>query len=473
MSVICGSTQVDVGLPSNVPIADLIPELARLLLRDQYGESEPVPDDLSTQWSLERIGEGPLNDALSLSEAGVFDGGLLVLRTRPTRELPALYDDVVDAIAGINHRSFRTWTPGAGAWIGIIGGVAGSVVAVGAGVLTHDWGPGRIAAAVVSAILAIVSMAAASLSVSRYSSPNVSAALTTLACALGFATGWAAIPPGYGGLSVVLGLALSTAIALISLRITVGNPLVHMALIAASLVALIGAVGFVTWTNSLAQTGALVAALGLWVTLIAPRATVALAKLPIPTVPSPGTPLDSLDAEEHGNVRPGVSAIGHLTLPTVQALEVRAKAANSYVSGLMLGSAVAAVVGAVMVAMPGEEGTSWPQLILAYVVVGAIAMRGRSHVDLVQAATLFAVGLTGLLGVSVAVMFASGGWALAGYLMCLATVAGAIYFGAIAPRIEFSPTARRAGELLEYAMIVLVVPFAAWVIGLYGLARNA
>ena len=101
VSVLSGRTQVDVALPADVPVASLIPELAGLLLRNQFGEPERVPDDLSLHWTLGKVGQKVINETHTLIEAGIVDGDLLVLRSEATTELPTVYDDVIDAVAGM------------------------------------------------------------------------------------------------------------------------------------------------------------------------------------------------------------------------------------------------------------------------------------------------------------------------------------------------------------------------------------
>jgi type VII secretion integral membrane protein EccD len=49
--------------------------------------------------------------------------------------------------------------------------------------------------------------------------------------------------------------------------------------------------------------------------------------------------------------------------------------------------------------------------------------------------------------------------------------AGAVHFGFVAPAMSLSPLMRRGVELLEYLMLVAMVPLTCWICGLYGAVR--
>ncbi|WP_188586495.1 type VII secretion integral membrane protein EccD [Gordonia jinhuaensis] len=470
VSVLCGNTQVDVGLPSDVAIAALLPELARLLLRNEFGEARAVPDDLSSQWSLGRVGDTPFDESRTLTEVGVRDGDLLVLHTSAAGELPALYDDVIDAVAGINRREFAAWTPVAARWLGIVGLLVAAFSSVVWSVL-GPWASHRIAFTVIAGVAALAFLVGAALVSSVLSDMGFAAALTTASALFGFLAGYTAIGGDDRSVGWLVGSAIVAVIALLSLRITAGHPFTHMALLTSGVLVAIGAAIQVLWQEPVAKSAAIIAVVALLVTLIAPRLTILFTRLPIPTVPSAGVNLETLEAPQHNNVNAGVSAIGALALPEATALEVRAKSANSYLSGLMLGSSVVTATAAVITAIP-LHGFYWQGVVLAVLVSMALILRGRSHADLVQAATLIGVGLAGLLAVFALLAFSGGVWPVVGFGLAILIAVASGYFGVLAPRAEFSPVMRRIGEFAEYLMITATIPLAAWVLGVYGLARG-
>ncbi|MFZ2239518.1 MAG: EsaB/YukD family protein, partial [Gordonia amarae] len=111
VSVLGGNTQFDVGLPAGVPIATLIPELlVHIRSRDNdllRGAGSAGDDDEPASarphlWTLSMVGGEGLATHLSLSDAGVRDGELLVLQSTKSGSAPPLFDDVIDAVARLS-----------------------------------------------------------------------------------------------------------------------------------------------------------------------------------------------------------------------------------------------------------------------------------------------------------------------------------------------------------------------------------
>src|SRR3954451_22292288 len=88
--------RVEVAVPAEIPIVDLLSTLVRL-----GGDDLPDAGLGHGGWSLQSLGEGPLDLGKSLQDQNVRDGGCLFLRPR-TQTLPAwTFDDVADAIATV------------------------------------------------------------------------------------------------------------------------------------------------------------------------------------------------------------------------------------------------------------------------------------------------------------------------------------------------------------------------------------
>ncbi|WP_425550176.1 type VII secretion integral membrane protein EccD, partial [Actinomycetospora succinea] len=121
VSVLAPRTRVDVALPPDVPLADLLP-----VLLDMTGES-------GAGWTLAPLGQGPVDASRTLASLGVLDGDQLVLRRRADAAPPPLFDDVVDAVAEATPASYRAWGPGIARVLGLCGlalGLAGAVLAL-------------------------------------------------------------------------------------------------------------------------------------------------------------------------------------------------------------------------------------------------------------------------------------------------------------------------------------------------------
>ena len=102
VTVVAPSTRIDVALPADVAVADLLP-----MLLDMAKESSPDGGARHGGWALAKLGDAPLDPSRTLASLGVVDGELLQLRKRNENPPPPLYDDVVDAIAESSPDSFR------------------------------------------------------------------------------------------------------------------------------------------------------------------------------------------------------------------------------------------------------------------------------------------------------------------------------------------------------------------------------
>ena len=107
VTVASGSRRVDLVLPGSVPVAELVPELARSVgLLDGmtvYGGYRLVAQD-----GRELAGDS------GLTVQGIEDGGLLTVTAGVDEEQPRVYDDVVEAMTDIVERDLKPWEPAAG-----------------------------------------------------------------------------------------------------------------------------------------------------------------------------------------------------------------------------------------------------------------------------------------------------------------------------------------------------------------------
>jgi type VII secretion integral membrane protein EccD len=107
VTVASGTRRVDLVLPGAVPVAELVPELARSVgLLDPitvYGGYRLVTQD----------GRELAADA-GLTMQGVEDGGLLTVSAGVDDEPPRVYDDVVEAMTDVVERDLKPWEPASG-----------------------------------------------------------------------------------------------------------------------------------------------------------------------------------------------------------------------------------------------------------------------------------------------------------------------------------------------------------------------
>ena len=147
VTVASGTRRVDLVLPGAVPVAELVPELAR-----SVGLLDPA-----TVYGGYRLvtaeGRELATDA-GLIIQGVEDGGLLTVTAGVDDRPPRVYDDVVEAMTDVVEEDLEPWAPGAGRRTALW--AAGLLMALGAVALLIQRGSllAGVAAAVVSAALA-------------------------------------------------------------------------------------------------------------------------------------------------------------------------------------------------------------------------------------------------------------------------------------------------------------------------------
>ena len=107
VTVASGSRRVDLVLPGAVPVAELVPELARsvgiLDASTVYGGYKLVAQD----------GRQLANDAGLLIQ-GIEDGGLLTVTAGVDDVAPRVYDDIVEAMADVVEHDLKPWEASAG-----------------------------------------------------------------------------------------------------------------------------------------------------------------------------------------------------------------------------------------------------------------------------------------------------------------------------------------------------------------------
>jgi type VII secretion integral membrane protein EccD len=146
VTVASGTRRVDLVLPGAVPVAELVPELARSVgLLDAsavYGGYHLVTPD----------GRELATDT-GLVIQGVEDGGLLTITAGIDDEPPRVYDDVVEAMTDVVERDLKPWEPASGRRTAL--SAAGLLMGLGAVALLIQRGStlAAVAAAVVAAAL--------------------------------------------------------------------------------------------------------------------------------------------------------------------------------------------------------------------------------------------------------------------------------------------------------------------------------
>lgn len=462
MTILAKHTQVDMAIPVDVPVALVIPSVVDMVA--QHSRSNDFDNDGEryepAEWVLARIGHPPFSNSLSLGEHGVRDGELLMLESASHTAPTPLFDDIMYNVAIADAEHYRSWTPKTARITGSV--LAAITMLVGCfGLLAAPdalpfWVTGSLALFV--AILCVV----AGTVLSRMYG-DTSAALVLGGCALptAFTGGMLLVPDHYGWAHLLLGSTLFGATAVLAWRVTgVGLALFIGAATVSVFVIPAAIVGLLT-DQPIKAIGAAVAAIALAGLSLSPRVSMLLAKLPLPPVPSPGTPIDPTEDDPDD----------HRALPTLDALRARSERARNYLAGLVTATTLVTVVGALLAVDAGADDAYWPGIALALVCAVVLMFRSRTYAGAEQAIVLIAGGaaivLLMLIGVSLEMR-----QPLVVFGAALAILIAALVIGLIVPNQSATPPMRRAVELLEYAFVAAVLPLVFWVAELYSLVRG-
>lgn len=468
LTLVVGGLKLDVGLPADVSIAEYIDDVIDLA-NDQLAVRDPAGaiqfDDSDNKWTLARLGGEPIEPHRSLSEAGIYDGDLVMIREVGAPVSPLLFDDVDADTRG--KPAVRRWLDRDAAAMTCFG-VGLAATATLAAILPRWAGHPMVPAAVLG--LGLLGVAFACALAFRRAVAARSPWVTAVALPLVFVGSLYVVPGGFGATSLPMAFALTALSSLVVLLISGSGRALHTGVLAGCTFGGISTTAMLLWQPSIRTVGALMATAAVIVVYLAPRVTIALSKLPIPRVPTAGEPLDDIETQG-GTTVEGVNAIGKQIIPTEEDLIGRVRRANEYLTGILVAAALAALVGSYF-AVEVNNGFFWQGTAFAAVVATVLCLRGRGHHDLVQSAVLIGSGLAIAITAIVKIALGVEDWQIRSVVALIALMALVVACGLVAPRREFSPVARRWVEIIEYIAIALMFPLCLWIIRLYAFFRE-
>lgn len=416
------SGSVDLVLPSQCPLGELMPSIVRAIFGDTA--------DGTQRWYLTRAAGAPLDTSLTLSDNDIRSGDIVVLSTAPLprpRLTPTESCSVVAHAADTAPLDRSVAVPTAG-----IVTVVAAVALVWAGLQNttawHLWSA------------ATLSVAAATAAVAVRRTDRQSAVLSGLgAVVFASATGVLAVPGAGWTATSLLAATCALAMSTLLVRMTADHGVMAACVAAAGAVSAAAALCLATGPR-LDVAGAALAVISLAALSVAPRIA---------------------------------TLTGHLGPTHHDVDEYRAAAAHRTLSGLVAGWSASAMLGATAVAVGTVHHGSSAVLAVCFATdLGVLlVLRQRSHVDRRRRAWLSAAGfgaLSSAFAVAVAAAPAQGHW----FCVAAAVGCGAGVWWARRP-VELNPLIRHGIQVVEYAALVAVIPLAFWVTGLYGFVREA
>ncbi len=465
LTVLAHSVQVDLALPTDVPISVLVPGIIELLGSRGPTRAHALGDEHDRRgrsWVLSRIGEPPIHGTLTLADASIRDGELLVLGTADVPAPAPLFDDLMFAVATTGHARSGLWTARTAQLVGF--GVGSLAVALACIAMLRDPFQARpdaqipLDAGIVAAVAAVLFVAAGSIVGRVHNDARTGVFLSGCALPLAFTAGVLFVPGAIGAPHGLLGAVTTGAFAVLAMRLGGHGDALFTGAATASFIAA-AAAGAVSFTDLPVSTvGAATTLCALAALAAAPRLSMMQARLPLPPVPTAGASLDESADDE---------------IPTIDELDSLSGRARSYLTGLVYAACSAATTGALLAALGAEHPNSiyWPGVALAVLTAMVLILRGRTFAEVQHAVPLVAAGSAIVVVLLGAAVFATAPGHPAAFVAALALAAAALTFGSMIPGRAYSPVLRRAAELAEYAAIAAIVPVVCWVCGLYAAMR--
>jgi ESX secretion system protein EccD len=447
VTVVTPQARVDVLLPLQSTVAELMPQLVRLTDagrdagRDHGG------------WVLTKLGGAPLAGGLTVMAAGLRDGDLLYLNPRERQAPPMLFDDVADAIASSGDAAPGAWGPRAARLTGI---AAGGAALLGATVLLLAYLSGRVAAPAGGGIAALALLLGGGALSRAYGEADAGGVCATVGAAAAGIAGMSALAPHHawspGAGQLALGFAAVAGYCVLAVTVVAHWPSWFGCLAAAAGLGAVTAAVVSLTAATPADGAAVVAVVSTALTAAAPMISMRLARLPLPQVPSD---IAAFQTAEQPTLGPDVLD--------------QSATARRLLTGLLAALGLE-VTGAVVILLRGDR----PQQAALAGLLGLVwLLRSRSYASTPQRVVLLATGLLSLGWL--------GGWLVAGqHRVEVAGGAAALAVAGLAclayarraSQSRRSPYWARLLNVTEFLGVIALLPVAGLVLEVYQHIRN-
>jgi type VII secretion integral membrane protein EccD len=437
--------RIDVALPENALVAELLPHLLR-----HAGDELADDGEQHGGWTLRRATGAELDPLRNLAVQGVRDGELLNLVPRRMDWPELAYDDVVEIIASGARRTGRSWGAGATRRGGLVVGAV--VLILGVFVVALTGPPWPLPAGCAIALACVLTLIGVVLS-RAMSDAGAGGVVASCGLPYAFAGGlFAAAPAGadWHDLSAPSLLAGSAALIVFGVLGMTAVAATLRVFVAATGSGVAGLIGALLCLVGMPPDGAIAVVLTLAIGLLPGYPLFAgwLGKLPVPVLPA--------RPEEILTDRPTPSRDG------VFAAVARA---NELLTGMLLAAAAVSLFCASVLAATGHVAGR----VLAVTAAAAVLLRGRLFPTPQQRIPL----LTSGIAIPVVLMFALGlhadrpaVWLVV--LLVFAAIAGLVLAaGLVYSKRPPSPRVGRLADIVDVLAIMALVPLACAVAGVF------
>lgn len=469
LSLLGGRTQVDVSLPLDVPVAGLIPQLAKLIRSGDAdgpdGSDDPFAKEAKhTVWVLNRHdAKTALTPSLTLRRAGVLDGELLRLTAERTLSAPTLYDDVVDAAARMNKAGYPGWDATAARRMTF----AGTYLASGTWtyfLVADTFAGARAVLLGLSVVVALALVGVATSAHRSYRQKDVGAALGWAVLPIFTAIVWAALA-GLGSYEEAAGCGAMVIVAVAVYRV-VGTG--HWGYLAAGTVFVLSAIALVLHAAGIRAdiVGTGMAVLATSACLAVPRLPARMARFELP--PHDVEPGAQTAADNSAASPPAAEAMPTTTAKSVagDGVWARVQSATLTRSAVYTGLAVVAGLGASVILMSPQR-VQWSGLAFSVACAATLGLFAHRPATAVERAAL-AIPAVVLLVFSCARAQDGGqSMGLVGFGVLLASTVVFAVIGTTARGGRAPARVRTLLAYLTYLSTATLIPLALWVVGVY------
>lgn len=481
VSVVCGEHLLSQVYPASIPVEAFIDSVVELLSDDLRRRGEPGLDP-SVAYELQRANGARLDLARTLDDLGVEDGATLVLAEAAEGDsFEPQYESLSTALARIGKRlcepvTAETAITTALAILGtVVLAIVGLALYIRAGA-EPSWVP-----AFVTGVLGLA-IGVGALSVWRWW-PDRATLLSGLAWLVVplIAVGFASAAPGAINASHLFIAALSTA----AMAVGVTALTRRQVSLAACIVALCAIGGLVAATRIArpvpAQWLGMCVLIGLLLLItIAPTMALWAARIRPPHFGSitgrdlfrrnDGMPVDAVaPVDEDPEGEPGGD-----TTPRGEVIAAAATRANSVLTGICVAAALTLPAAVWATLMPGRARSN-AAAVLSGLFVLIFVSRARIFSDRRQAVPLVLGASAAFCAAVVRYVMHFGGNSptalLWGAIVLVGFATAALAAALLVPVTRFTPLVRVVTEWVELIAIVLALPLAAWVGGLFTWVR--
>lgn len=443
---------IDLGVPADIPVADLLPTLVG------YGGEDLTEAGLEHEgWVLQRLGGPPLDPEASLDTLGLRDGDVLYLRPR-TEALPEVHlDDLVDGISTSMRQQPHGWNPDASRRL--LRGFTVAALALGV-VLLARAGVDSWATALAAGLTGLLLVAGAGTASRAVGDAGAGTAIGLMVAPYVALAGWL-LPGGELGGSdgnAVLGarlLAASAAAAggaVLALAATGVSPALFLGVTAIATAGALGATPMIIWDLGLEQAASVVALAAVFFGGFVPSLSFRLSGMRMPPLPTNAQQLQE----------------GIDPYPT-RDVEERSVLADGWMTGFY--GSIGLICAACLTALAAHFEP--PEILTALALLVLLLLHARGLGNVWQRLALTSAGAW---GAALLVFVAAEGVDLTQRLLLTAGLLALAAAVAIAswtvPGRRLVPYWGRAAELLHSTAAISMLPLTLWCLGVYSALRN-